>query len=95
MSKKSKPTYNPPISMFNWFITLLLSIIPGVNILFFIFGISFAKSPSKRSFCLAALVLALLIIAAVVIASLLEADAIIKWCNDILDKVAPETTPAP
>ena len=82
--KKNKATYNPPISMFNWFFTLLISIIPGVNLLFFIFGISFAKSPTKRSFCLAALVLTLLLIAAIAIAVWFFSPEIVDYLKEIL-----------
>ena len=82
--KKSKATYNPPISMINWFFTLLLSIIPGINILLFIFGISFAKSPTKRSFCLAALVLTLLLVAAIAIAVWLFSPELVEFFNKIL-----------
>ena len=82
--KKNKATYNPPISMFNWFFTLLLSILPGVNILFFILGISFAQSPTKRSFCLAALVLSLLLIAAIAIAVWFFSPELVDFFNSIL-----------
>jgi hypothetical protein len=83
--KKNKPNYNPPISMFNWFITLLISIIPGVNILFFIFAISFAKAPSKRSFAVAARVLSLLLLAAAAILVWFFSDTIVSWLKSIAE----------
>ncbi len=85
MSKKKKQSvYNPPIGMFNWFFTLLVSILPGVNVLFFIFGISFAKSPTKRSYCLAALVLTLILIAATAIAVWFFSPELVKFFNELL-----------
>ena len=95
MSKKNKVTYNPPISMINWFFTLLISLIPGVNILFFIFGVSFAKAPTKRSYFAAALVLSLLLIAAITIAVWFFSPELIKFFNGILPEVEPTATPVP
>ncbi len=89
--KKSKPTYNPQVSLFNWFVTLLISIIPGVNILFFIFCISFARTPDKRRFGTAALILTLLLVVAVWVIVVLMSDQIVDWAH----KIVPEATPAP
>ena len=48
------------ISVWNWMGSLLLSCIPGVNIIAWILFIIFAKNPSKRSFAVACIVLTLI-----------------------------------
>ena len=50
----------PRISFWNWFGTLLLCSIPGVNLIAIICFLIFSKNPSKRTFCAACLVLGLL-----------------------------------
>ena len=82
MSKKDKaPTR---ISFFNWFVTLIMSLIPGVNLLFFIITIGAAKTQVKRSYAVAALVLALILALLFVIALFFMSDVIIEWLNGIL-----------
>ena len=91
MSKKKNKAANvPDISVFNWFITLLISVIPGVNILFFIFSISFARTATKRHFAVAALILSLLLIAAAAIMLWFFSYSIVKWANSVLSEAAPQ-----
>lgn len=47
-------------SVWNWMGTLILYAIPGVNFIFLIMSVIFAKSTSKRGFAIAGLVLMLL-----------------------------------
>ena len=56
MAKNGK---NRP-SVLNWMGTLILYGIPGVNLIFLILTIIFAKSAAKRNFAIAALLLAVL-----------------------------------
>ena len=56
MSKNGK---NRP-SVLNWMGTLILCEIPGVNLIFLILSIIFAKTSAKRNFAIAALLLAVL-----------------------------------
>ena len=55
----------PRISVLNWMGTLLLCAIPGVNILFVLLTIIFAKTPSKKNFAWALLLWTVLICAAI------------------------------
>lgn len=56
MAKNGK---NRP-SILNWMGTLILYAIPGVNIIFLILSIIFAKSGAKRNFAIAGLLLCIL-----------------------------------
>ena len=56
MSKNGK---NRP-SVLNWMGTLILYAIPGVNLIFLILSIIFAKTAAKRNFAIAGLVLMVL-----------------------------------
>ena len=56
MAKNGK---NRP-SVLNWMGTLILYGIPGVNLIFLILTIIFAKSAAKRNFAIAAILLAVL-----------------------------------
>lgn len=47
-------------SVLNWMGTLILYAIPGVNLIFLILSIIFAKSGAKRNFAIAGLILMLL-----------------------------------
>lgn len=49
------------VSIWNWMGTLVLSAIPGVNIIAMILFIIFAKAPSKRSYAIAFLLLVLIL----------------------------------
>ena len=61
MSKNSR---NRP-SVLNWMGTLILYAIPGVNLIFLILTIIFAKSSAKRNFAIAALLLMILALIAI------------------------------
>ena len=76
------------ISFFNWFVTLLFSIVPGVNIVFFIFTIACARTASKRSFAIAALVLSLLLLIAGCIGVIFFGEEIVKWAQSVLETQA-------
>ena len=59
MARKEK-SKEKRISVWNWMGTLVLSAIPGVNILAWILFIIFARTRSKRNFAIACIVLMLL-----------------------------------
>ena len=98
MSKKKKK-YSPefegekPISFLNWFFTLLLSIIPGANIIFFIITLSCARTSSKRRFATAALVLTIIVLAGLAIMLWFYSDATINWLNKILEDAGDKLSP--
>ncbi|MBQ4227652.1 MAG: hypothetical protein II697_05555 [Clostridia bacterium] len=88
MSKKNKREgKGESISFFNWFVTLIFSILPGVNILFFIITIAGARRQAKRSFAVAGLVLALILGIAAAVMLFWFSDAIVDFLNGVIEKV--------
>ena len=83
MSKDKKKS-EKSVSFINWFFTLIFSWLPGVNIIFFIFTIAFAKTHSKRNYAIAGLVLALILALAVSILLFWFSDNVVAWLKDIL-----------
>lgn len=87
MSKKKKISANSDtskISFINWLITLIISLIPAVNVIFFIISCAAAKTKSKRNFAAAALVLTLLITVAAVVTLVFFGDNIVAWADNVL-----------
>ncbi len=82
MSKESRGVRK--VSFINWFFTLILSVLPGVNILFFIITIAAARSASKKSFAVAALVLSLLLLIAASAAVFFFGDEFVRWAENLL-----------
>ncbi len=85
MSKESRGVRR--VSFLNWFFTLILSAIPGVNILFFIITIAAAHNASKKSFAVAALVLSLLVLIAACALVFFFGDAFVRWAEELLKEV--------
>lgn len=63
MARTKRPT---TVSVFNWMLTIILMLIPGVNALFVLLTLIFAKTPSKRNFAWAHLILTALVMVAIV-----------------------------
>ena len=61
---RSKKAAN--VSVLNWMGTIILLAIPGVNVLTVLFTLFLAKTPSKRNFAWALLLLTALTLAAIV-----------------------------
>ena len=61
-------------SILNWMGTLFLTAIPGVNLIFLILSAIFAKSPSKRGFAVAGILLILLVCVLVFVAFMVFPD---------------------
>lgn len=80
------------VSFFNWFITLIFSMIPGVNLLFFIGSSMFARNPSKRTYAVAALVLTLIILIAICVGVIFLGNEVVEWAEKLLEE-AEKTTP--
>lgn len=55
----------PRISVLNWMATLFMCSIPGVNLVFILLTIIFAKTPAKKNFGWALLLWAVIICAAI------------------------------
>ena len=80
------------ISFFNWVLTLIFSVIPGVNLLFFIGTGMFARNPSKRTYAASALVLTLIILIALCIGVIFFGNEVVEWAEKVLAQ-AEKTTP--
>ena len=80
------------VSFFNWFITLIFSLIPGVNLLFFIGTGMFARNPSKRTYAVVALVLTLIILIALCVGVIFFGNEVVEWAEKVLEE-AEKTTP--
>jgi len=61
---RSKKTAN--VSVLNWMGTIILTAIPGVSLIVIFLTLIFAKSPSKRNFAWALLLLTALTVGAIV-----------------------------
>ena len=81
------------VSFINWLITLIFSIIPGVNLVAFIGIAMFARNPSKRTFAAAALVLTLVILIALCVGIIFFGNELVEWAEKVLE-TAENTTPA-
>lgn len=71
------------ISVLNWMGTLILSAIPGVNLIFFILSLIFAKSSSKRNYAGAALILSAILLLAAAAAFVFFGDELVKWAEEL------------
>lgn len=80
------------VSFFNWFITLIFSLIPGLNLIFFIGTGMFARNPSKRTYAVAALVLTLIILIAVCVGVIFFGNEVVEWAEKVIAE-AEKTTP--
>lgn len=80
------------VSFFNWVVTLIFSIIPGVNLLFFIGTSMFARNPSKRTYAVAALVLTLIALIALCVGVIFFGNEVVEWAEKALEE-AEKTTP--
>ncbi|MBR0366785.1 MAG: hypothetical protein IJH86_00135 [Clostridia bacterium] len=89
MSKNGK---NRP-SILNWMGTLILYGIPGVNLIFLILTIIFAKTGAKRNFAIAALLLMVLCVLLVCAAFVAFPDYFTRMAQSLRD--AGETVSIP
>ena len=80
------------VSFFNWFITLIFSLIPGVNLIFFIGTGMFARNPSKRTYAVAALVLTLIILIGLCVGVIFFGNEVVEWAEKVIAE-AEKTTP--
>jgi len=83
MSRSEERIKRKPISIINWILTILLSVIPGVNIIGFIAMIIFAKNRSKKNFAIASLILIVLLAVLFVAAFLVFGDQIVEFAKGL------------
>lgn len=79
------------VSFFNWVITLIFSVIPGVNLLFFIGTSMFARNLSKRTYAAAALVLTLIVLIALCVGVIFFGNEIVEWAEKVLAEAEAAT----
>ena len=72
-----------PVSVGGWMGTLLLSSIPGVNLILWIIWAFSAKRRSRKTFAIAALILTLIFIALIVAAICLFGTEILEWARQL------------
>ena len=83
MSREEGRIRRKPVSVINWMLTIILAVIPGVNIISFIATIIFARNRSKKTFAIAALILILLFIALFIAAFLIFGDKIVELAGKL------------
>ena len=88
-----KKSRNNRVSVINWIGTLLLSVLPGVNIIAWILMIIFAKRQAKRSFAIAALILTVLCVVLYFVAFIVFGDQLVEFAQT-LTETAPALDPA-
>ena len=72
-----------PVSVGGWIGTLLLSAVPGLNILLWIIWAIFAKRPSRRSFSIAMLILTFAFAALIALALFFHGADILDWARSL------------
>jgi len=83
MSREEGRIRRKPVSIINWMLTIILSILPGVNFIGFIAMMIFAKNKSKKTFAAAALILCLLFNILFIAAFLFFGDEIVKLASQL------------
>ena len=83
MSRSSERIKRKPISVINWMLTVLLSVIPGINVVGFIAMIIFAKNRSKKNFAIASLLLCTIFAVLFVAAFVLFGDQIVEFAKGL------------
>jgi hypothetical protein len=72
----------------NWVGTIILSLIPGVNIVSFIIWIVAGKVPSKRNFAIGALIVSFLLVLAYLVVIMFFADPVLRFLTDATGSLA-------
>lgn len=80
-------------SVLNWMGTLLLTSIPGINLIFLILSAIFAKSSSKRSFAIAGILLIVLCALLTFLAFMFFPDTFTKLAELMRQSVRDAMTP--
>ena len=87
MSKKEKHakknTEYKQVSVGGWIVTLLLSAIPGVNLLLWMIWAFAAKRPSRKTFAVAMLILTLIFLSLFLLTACLFGQEILDWARAI------------
>ena len=89
--KTTKSNKNKKVSVWNWMGTIILMGIPVVNLISAILFLIFSKNPSKRSFCIAWLILTAVVLV-LVCAAFLFLPELMTTVSGIL-RTAAEANP--
>ncbi len=81
--ENSKAAGYKKVSVGGWMGTILLSCIPGVNIILWIVWVFAAKRPSRRTFAGAMILLTLIFAAAATAAIMLYGEQILDWAQNL------------
>lgn len=102
MNRESAPApRKKSISIIEWIGSIILTMLPVINIVFFVLTLVFSRSRSKRNYAWAWIILIILAIGATITAFVLWGDCISDFLKDwyeetkTLIKDAPAATPAP
>ena len=71
------------VSVGGWIVTLLLSAIPGLNLILWMIWAFAAKRPSRKSFAIALLILTLIFLSLMLLAACLYGEQILDWARSI------------
>ena len=83
MSEKKAETAYQKVSIGGWMGTLILSAIPGLNLILWIIWACGAKRPSRRTFAIACLLLTLICAALAALAITLYGQEILEWARQL------------
>ena len=83
MSREEGRIRRKPVSIVNWMLTIILAVIPGVNIISFVATLIFAQNRSKKSFAAAALILCAVFAVLFVAAFLIFGDQIVELAGKL------------
>jgi len=83
MSREEGRIKRKPVSIINWMLSILFSIIPGVNIIGFIATLIFAQNRSKKTYAAAALILCVIFAVLFVAAFIVFGDEIVELAGKL------------
>ncbi|NLG24869.1 MAG: hypothetical protein GX558_05905 [Clostridiales bacterium] len=82
------------VSVGGWIGTLLLSAIPGVNLVLWIIWAFSARRPSRRSYAQALLILVAVVLIAAAVCAMVWGQEVVNWAWRLYDYIQPDTQPA-
>ena len=87
MSRKENRIRRKPISILNWMLTIIIAVIPGVNVLGCLGMLIFDKNRSKKNFAAAALILMVIFAVLFLLAFLIFGDQIVALTKQLSESV--------
>ena len=87
MSRKENRIRRKPISILNWMLTIIVTFIPGVNVLGCLGMLIFSKNRSKKNYSAAALILIAIFVVLFLLAFLFFGDQIVDLTKKLSESV--------